>query len=170
MDYVKEKIEEFFTAAEPFKEAYIESSFIYFAVRLGDEFVIVQSMLLLIANKKYQFGHFTSENIRAGNYALAELAPSPRAFVDAVLSGAIDTPSGKLRFPANQSGGYGVTYNPFHPVGLQSQNRIGVLRLIGLEQHQLVRQPFHDWELRAAPTPYSEIQELMNEYGLGLLY
>jgi hypothetical protein len=31
------------------------------------------------------------------------------------------------------------------------------------------RQPFFDWELKAAATPYDGLQELMSEYQLGIL-
>ena len=71
-----------------------------------------------------------------------------------------------MRFPTGDID-YGMAYEPFHPEGLQNQNRLDVFSVSGGSHRDLVRQPLLDWELKAAATPYDNIQELMLEYQLG---
>jgi hypothetical protein len=89
--------------------------------------------------------------------------------VTALLSGQLPTPDGKLLFTGNESGTHGVTYEPFHREGIKAQSRFDVLTLLGGLQARYVRQPFFDWELRAAPTPHEGLQELAFEYKIGSL-
>jgi hypothetical protein len=46
---------------------------------------------------------------------------------------------------------------------------LAVLSIFGNESTQYLKQPQLDWELRAAPTPYDGLQELLNEYRPGIL-
>jgi hypothetical protein len=87
-----------------------------------------------------------------------------------LLTGTLPTPDGNLQFPGISPEQFDIQYLPLHPVGLQNQNRLNVLRLRGTGQMQYFRQPYFDWELKAAPTPYDGIQELMAEYQLGTLH
>ena len=162
-------VDDFFGAIEPFAGAYGNSSFSYVAVRNGAQFTLVQGALFLVAPPAFAFSSLVSHGVRAGHYSLTALSTSTRGFVDLLLEGKIQTPDGDIEFPASHTGEYLAGYLPFHPAGLQNQNRLDVLKISGAEQTRHIRQPHLDWELKAAATPYDGIQELMNEYRLGLL-
>ena len=105
----------------------------------------------------------------AGHYQLSDTIDTAQKFIETLLSGKIETPHGELYFPKRDSNDYSAFCQPFRPVGLQGQNRLSVLRISGDQQFQCLNQPSLDWELKAAPTPYESLQELMFEYGLGAL-
>ncbi len=106
----------------------------------------------------------------AGHYQLSDTIDTAQKFIETLLSGKIETPHGELYFPKRDSNDYSAFCQPFRPVGLQGQNRLSVLRISGDQQFQCLNQPSLDWELKAAPTPYESLQELMFEYGLGALH
>jgi hypothetical protein len=106
--------------------------------------------------------------VRAGHYPLAELKLDLRGFIERLLGGELQTPDGVLHFPAAEGGHHAASYVPFHPDGLQTQRRINYLTLMGGQTGPL-RQPEIDWEIKAATSPYDGIQELANEFGLGVL-
>jgi hypothetical protein len=170
MDYNKQAIEQFFEAIKPWQDAYVANAFSYIAFRQDEKFCLAQGLLSLNVGVLPSISIFASNHIRAGRYLLADLGLSARAFIQALLRGEIDTPSGKLHFlPNKHTNNHSVNFSEFHPSGEQSQNRANVLYLKGECQATLVRQPLFDWELKAESPPYDNVQELMNEYGLGLL-
>jgi len=163
-------IDDFFSAIEPLHGANQNLNFSYLAVKHGDDFYLVQGALLFnTAPSKTPFSHFRSNNVRAGNYLLSELHLDARGLVAALISGEVPTPDEKLLFPGNDTGNFGVTYDPFHPEGLKVQCRYNVLTILGGLQAAYIRQPLLDWELRASSTPYDGLQELLFEYKLGAL-
>ncbi len=145
------------------------ATFNYLAVREEEEFCIWKANLFLnSAPSKTPFNHFQSANIRAGNYRLDEIEMRPRAIVDALLAGRIQTPHGDLCFKSSEIGNYGVTYEPFHAAGIKEQSRLDILRLLG-GQNDFTSHPKLDWELRAEAAPYEGISDLLNEYNIGRL-
>jgi hypothetical protein len=164
-------IDDFFRAIEPLHRANKNpSSFSYLAVKHGKEFYLVQGALVFNTSpSKTPFSHFRSDNIRAGNYRLSELKLDVRGVVTALLSGQLPTPDGNLLFPCNEAGNFGATYEPFHQEGIKAQSRFDVLTILGGSQASYIHQPFFDWELRAAPTPYEGLQELAFDYKIGQL-
>jgi hypothetical protein len=163
-EHFQKHIDEFFTAIEPLKGAYQNGSFSYAALRHKEQFVIVQGYLYLSAPSNVPYSHFCSENIRVGHYRLSEMKTSPEVLIEAAFGGRIATPGGDLSFQKPQNGERGALYIPFHQAGLQAQHRLNVLRLSGGDWNDYFRQPFLDWELKAAPTPYDGLGELMAEY------
>lgn len=167
---ITKTIETFFSSTNLIRGAHQKSSFAYIAVKNEDKFILIQGFLHLTERSQFPFSHFTSENIRAGHYALSELNTTAQTFTETLLSGKIETPYGELCFPWQNPNGFAASCQPFHPVGLQTQNRLNVLRISGDQQFRYLNQPSLDWELKASPTPYENLQELMFEYGLGSLH
>ncbi len=161
-------ITDFFAGIAPWEVAYKFPGLSYFAVKHEDVFVLTQARLFLrSAPPTIPATHFQSGNIRAGHYPLTELGGTPREMVERILSGKLQTPHGELSFPPEGNGHHSAFYSPLHHEGLQSGNRIDVLTLTGAQHRQFMRQPQVDWELKAAPTPYDNLNDLLFEYGLG---
>ena len=158
-------LDQFLAAIAPFEVAYQHIGFSYIAVKFGERFVIRQGRLFLNTYApNARSNHFRSTHVRAGHYPLAELNTDLRGFIDALLTGKLETPDGALHFPA--AGGYhAASYVPFHPEGLQKQIRFIVLTLLGTQQEP-IPQPDMDWEIKAATPPYDGVQEVAREYGL----
>jgi hypothetical protein len=115
-----------------------------------------------------QSRHFQSAHVRAGHYALKELASDLPDLINQLITGVLNTPDGHLHFLAAPGGRYGTSFTPFHPDGLTAQRRFNVLTIMAGETESL-RQPEIDWEIKAASPPYDGLQELANEFGLGPL-
>lgn len=171
-DREKDDVKSFFTAQPEIQNVYLKNAGLsYFAVKDGKDFVLYQSVFFLnSAATPVPHSHFESAHIRAGHYALSELGVSVQELVDQLLTGAIDTPGGKLLFPPDENGMHSAYYAPFHPDGLENGNRLDMLTIGGSRQKmQLVKSPQYDWEVKAAATPYDSLAELLQEYCLGRL-
>ncbi|MGE0095134.1 MAG: hypothetical protein AB7M05_01720 [Alphaproteobacteria bacterium] len=168
-NHSKIELENFFQALAPVEAAYRHACFSYLAVQTNERFVLVQARLFL-ASQPHQIPatHFQSPNVRAGNYKISELGITSEELVNKILTGDLTLPSGKIEFPPKPQDGYSIFYEPFHPEGLKNQNRLNALTITGLDQTSLIRRPHIDWELKAATTPYDTIEDLINEYQLGL--
>lgn len=162
-------IDDFFSAIEPFKAAYGEGTFSYIAVKFDSKFVLLQSYVHLTGINNPIFSHFSSVNVRAGRYRLTDLAKNAHEFLNMALAGKIVTPGGELYLLPDNDGFHSAWVQLFHPVGLQNQNRMTVLKVTGIDKYRLLQQPQLDWELKAQARPYDGIQDLMNEYSLGFL-
>lgn len=164
----RKNIEEFFVAVSPWMAGY-RPAFNFVALRDGESFVIVQARLYFNTGAlPPPRHHFQTANVRSGVYPLADLGGDARAVVDRLIEGILPTPDGDLSFRARHDGSHGAAFMPYNPQDLQSQNRIHLLSLVGEEQTGLLR-PQIDWELRAAPTPYDGLQELMLDHQVGSL-
>lgn len=167
-EYDSKKIADFFAGIAPWETAYKHVGLSYFAVKYEGVFVLSQARLFLrTAPSTIPATHFQSSNIRAGYYPLIELSGTPREVIERILSGTLPTPHGELSFPPEQNGHYSAIYTPLHHEGQQSGNRLDVLMLTGMQRMQYVRQPQLDWELKAAPTPYDNLNDLLFDYILG---
>ncbi|ARQ02572.1 hypothetical protein [Pseudorhodoplanes sinuspersici] len=159
-------VDDFFAEVARYEAGYAHVAFNFVAIRSEDRFVIVQGRLFLNSiDPKMPTYIFQSPNVRAGRYQLSELKLDMRAFVAQLLTGKITTPDGDLHFVAIQNGDYAVSYMPFHPDGLQNQNRTSVLRLMA--GPVTIAQPNIDWEVKSATPPYDGLQELATELGFG---
>jgi hypothetical protein len=139
------------------------------AVKRGREFFILQARVLLTQGISPSPAHFDSKHIRAGIYSLSELNLDVSQLVERLTSGSLSTPHGKLRFSPNEGGGFLAAYDPIHEAGQSSQSRLDVLTILGGAVREYIAQPSLDWELKASPTPYDNLQELAIEYSLGSL-
>ena len=163
------KVDQFFASIKSWEAGYRNSYFSYIALKKNDQFHLVQAVLSLNTGGPVASSHFESENIRAGRYSLDDLKVDARGLVDQLLvTSGISTPQGFFYFEAPSS--HELSFLDFHPLGLQQQNRINVLKITGANQTQFLRQPLFDWELKAASPPFDGIQELMFEYNLGVFH
>jgi hypothetical protein len=74
-----------------------------------------------------------------------------------------------LSFSPNEGGSFLATYDPIHEAGQSSQSRLDILTILGGSVRQYPVHPLLDWELKASPTPYDNLQELAFECTLGAL-
>lgn len=158
----------FLSAIAPWEDGYTNNSFTFLAIKQKDKFVLVQGAIWLAPTEvRAPLEQFSTDNVRAGHYRLSSLGRTYREIIDAVASsGLIRTPDGDLHFPPMHGSHHSASFTPLHPTALQSQSRVNVLRLGGQQQFITIEPSVLDWELRAARTPYDNLQELMNEYML----
>lgn len=170
-DHYQKAIDTFFSGIAPWEDAYKKfASISYFAIKREGVFVLIQAKLFLNAiQSDLPIMHFQTENIRAGQYPISDLGMDAQSVVALLTTGKLVCPHDDLCFPSADSGSCSAYCVPFHPEGLQNGNRIDVLTLTGARQTEHIRQPYFDWEVKAASTPYDSIAELLLEYRLGTL-
>jgi len=160
----------FFAAISYKMDAYVANTFNYLAIKVDGAFRIQQARLFLnTGTNQIPFTHFQSENVRAGSYRLSDLNLSPRDVVERLLSGSLSTSHGDMLFTPNEGGNYLATYDPLHEAGQSTQTRFDILTTLGGAAQPSTARPMLDWELKASPTPYDNLQELALEYSLGPL-
>jgi hypothetical protein len=162
-------IDAYFSSIEGWEKAIGKPTLSYVAVRQGGQFELLQARLMLgAATTLSPIGVFSSDNVRAGSFLLADVDLDPQGFVKEALEGCIRTPQGEISFIGNGGNQYGGHYQPFHADGTPN-DRIGVLTLLGgnRELHHLKQDL--DWELKASEEPFDSLQELMNHYRVGVL-
>lgn len=168
-DYERQNLEDFFKSIEVNLPGYQHAHFSYLALKRGDAFELTQGKLQLqgvpvpIAS-----GCFQSENIKAGIFRLSELNLSPRGFVDSLLLGKLQTPHGELLFPSEQARSHSIHFNSHHMDGISAQRRQIHLHISG-DRRQRIESLALDWELKAAPTPFFNVQEVCDEFIVGQL-
>ena len=168
-DYDRKNLEDFFKAIESYLPCYKHACFSYLALRQGEVFHLVQGRLQLQAvPAPMHSAHFQSKNIRAGVYRLNEVQLRPRHFVDGLLTGKFQTPGGELHFPPEQGRFHSVHFAPYHSDGLAAQRRQVHMNITG-DRRQRTDTLALDWELKAAPTPFFNVQELCDEYSIGTI-
>jgi len=167
--YDRQTLDEFLNSVKPGLAGFKHARFSYFAIREGDGFVLSQGHLHLRGEPlAIPSGCFESENIKAGSFSLVEAKQTPQGIIDFLLSSKLETPHGDLNFPINPQQGnpYSLHFNPFLQEGIQSQRRVMQLVISGRpRQHPNFGKL--NWELKAATTPYDNIQDLCNEYAVG---
>jgi hypothetical protein len=161
----QQNVGNFFRFIAAFSEGYQHDNFAYAAVRQSGRFVLLQARLFLNATAAtVSLGHFESENLVAGQCPLSDLNLSREEVVSHLASGKINVAGKELAFLSNEGGAHGAIYIPFHPDG--GQRRLTVLRILGGTADR-IQQPDLDWEIKAAPTPYDGLHELMSAFTLG---
>lgn len=170
-NHYQKTIDNFFSEVKPWEGAYKKfTSISYFAIKHEGVFVLVQARLFLnTIPSDIPVVHFQTENIRAGHYPISDLGMDAQGVVALLTTGKLVCPYGDLCFSPADSGICSSYCVPFHPEGLQNGNRINVLTLTGARQTEHIRQPYFDWEVKAASTPYDSIAEILLEYRLGTL-
>jgi hypothetical protein len=169
-DHDRRQVQAFFQALEPLRKGYTGFSFSYFALRQQDKFILMQGRLFLnTLGAPLASSHFQSTNVKAGRFSLDEMGSTVEQLVEQLVSGKIKMPGGELEFPPRENGAHGAYYQPFHTEGLQQNNRLNVLGLVGTSAGNLLQQPNLDWELKAADPPFGTISDLSTEYQLGVL-
>jgi hypothetical protein len=150
-------------------DGYPIKTFTYISVKHGSEFFLLQARVLLTQGTPQSPIHFESKHIRAGSYPLSELKLNASQLVERLTSRSLSTPHGKLCFSPNEGGIFLATYDPIHEAGQSSQSRLDILTILGGSVRQYLADPLLDWELKASPTPYDNLQELAFECTLGAL-
>lgn len=167
---LQENIEEFFKAIAPWENAYTTASFSFVALMVAEGFSILQARLFLNTTAPaLPLGFFETESILAGHFLLADIGKSASEVIDALLTGKLETPHGPILFQGNASGEYGGYFQPFHPDGLVTQERLSAVTIFGGSLRERIVQPQLDWELKAADKPHETLQELLYTYRLGIL-
>ena len=163
-------VESFFNAIAYKLDGYQTNTFSYIAAKGGSEFFLLQGRVILnTGTPQSPFTHFESEHIRAGSYPLSALTFNASQLVERLVSGSLSTPHGNMRFSPNEGRSFLATYDPIHQAGQSTQSRLDILTILGGGAQQYIVQPMLDWELKASPTPYDNLQELAFEYSLGVL-
>ena len=91
-----------------------------------------------------------------------------REFIEALLSGKFKTPHGDILFSPEQGRSHSINFVPYYFDAASTQRRQIYL---GLSGDRRIRTDMHliDWELKAAPTPFFNVQELCDEFLIGAL-
>ncbi len=165
-----QNIDRFFESIAYKVDGYSAVSLKYIALKSGNEFFLLQGVILLSTGLPQGTAvQFSSQHVRAGSYTLSELGLSASALVQQFVSGTIITPHGEMRFQPNDGASFLATHDPIHPSGQSTQSRYDVLTILGGSARPFMPQPMLDWELKASPTPYDSLQELASDYSLGPL-
>lgn len=168
-DHDQEQLDDFFKAIETNLPFYKHAHFSFLAIKKGNEFHLAQGQLQLQAVPLDKpSSSFLSDNIRAGCFRLSELQQTPREFVDALLSGKIKTPDAEICFLPEQGRFHSAHFIPYYFEGVQTQHRQVRLMLSGNRRVHTVAHAL-DWELKAAPTPFFNVQELCEEFSVGTM-
>jgi hypothetical protein len=161
-------VDEFLAAIESYQAGFRHTHFSYLAIKFAERYQIVRGRLYMqVLPPGVLPPNFQSPHVRAGHYTLEGLDTDVRGLIAQLLAGGVETPDGPLEFPAAPGGHHSASFLPLHPDGLMSQTRVSVLTITGGETKNL-RQPEIDWEVKAASRPYDNLQELANEWSLGL--
>lgn len=167
-----EQVKEFFDyASQLHKENQNDQTFSYIAVKRDSYFFLIKGAVVYNTRlSKTPLTHFQSDRVRSGTYTLSELRLDPRGLIEALISGELSTPHGVLRFHPNDAGNYAATRDPFHQDGIKAQARLDFLTVLGGPLENLLAEKASlDWELRASPTPYDNLEELAFQYSVGPL-
>jgi Holliday junction resolvase len=166
-DNDRKSLNEFFSAIQPNLAGYKHSSFSYLALRKGDGFELAQGRLLLHGTQMMSPSkYFESESIKAEFYRIDEVKLTLGEFIESLLTGKFQTPHGEIRFPPDQGGSYSIYFNPFFSNGTPNQYRQMQLCLRG-NRRDYLDSPKFDWELKAAATPFENVQELCADFSIG---
>lgn len=167
--YDCEKIDNFFSTIEPWKGAYTNVGFSFFAVRRNDGFYLLQARLFLnVAASAIPAMRVETPSIIAGHMALSELRFDVRQFVDAIANeGMVTTPIGTFIFPTSEHRSISAYFDPFHQEGIAVGNRLPVLTISGESKHTFTDSLKFDWELKAQPQPFDSVDELLWLFMLG---
>lgn len=112
---------------------------------------------------------YSADHIIAGEFTLGEHELSIFDAINDIIRGVLLCRHGNLVFESNADQKIHLDYDDMHSEGLQSQNRLSVMTLVGGPIYLGALQPHTDWHLRAASQPYSSLQELAYEFQCGLL-
>ena len=159
----RKSAEDFFAAIKPLRAAYAEPTFSYLAVQTGGGLLLLKGQVSFNNTlSAIPFGRFASANVRAGQCRLSEIAESPEKFLEIIESGKIPIANEVLIFPPAENGAHGAYFQPLHQFGLQNQNRLDILGIVGGQNTEVNRSLHLDWELKASSTPYDSLQELVD--------
>lgn len=162
------KVKSFLDSVEPIRGAYQNINFNFAAVRQEDKHYLLQGRLFLNASTLGAMPTtYRTANVMVGSILLKDIANSVEAFLEKVLAGSLTIEGQEVLFSSRDKQGYDTYHHPFHPEGLQNQNRLNVLTIRGNHISPYIKQPALDWEIMASDTPYGGLQDVAYEYGVG---
>jgi hypothetical protein len=168
-EHDRNNLDSFFREIEKNLPGYQYANFSYVALKKNGAFELTQGRLHLQgASVKIPSRCFQSDNVQAGICRLAELNLTPKTFVDSLISGKIKTPHGELLFPPEEKRLHSTDFTPYYSDENSRQQRQIRLWISGDRRHRIESSQL-DWELKAAPTPFFNIQELCDEFFVGPL-
>lgn len=166
----EENIQAFINAIAPVRAAYDNICFSYLAIKSGEQFHLAQGRLFLASTPIAMPDAHKSKNVMVGSLLLSGIASNLEEFIGLLMKGAIPIHGENILFSGNESGPkYNTYFQPFHPEGVHSQNRLNVLTISGSHITPLIRQPELDWEVMAHEQPYAGIQELAFHHKVGFI-
>ncbi len=152
-----------------FEAAYRNDVFQFVAVKHMGVFTLLQARLFRNTSINVMRELTTTEMVVAGRFRIADLGIATDEFLKRALLGTVPTPAGDIRFPPGEAGRYSAVFEPFHQEGLRNQNRLSVLQFEGASVAGYVDVLAVDWHLRAAPTPFHGLEDLLFSLNLGTL-
>jgi hypothetical protein len=169
VDPTRQALEAFFEATKPLDAAYYNDTFAFVATKHNGVFTLLQARLFRNTGDGSPDESFTTDLVLAGRFRIADLNLTSGEFLNRALLGTITTPLGEIRFPPSEDGRYHAVFEPFHQEGLRLQNRLNVLQIEGASVAGYADVPALGWHLRAAPTPYHGLEDLLFSLQLGPL-
>ncbi|MBB2831326.1 UNVERIFIED_ORG: hypothetical protein GGD51_001442 [Rhizobium esperanzae] len=153
---------EFLRLAEPVSSVAKHATFSYLVIRHEGRLVLIQGRLMLNVIPHDLVQSFQSGDVFAGQLLLAEIGKTPEDLLRELVSGVLKLPIGEVYFDKYEGGGYSCHLDENQP-GTQ-QGRNVVLTISGRHRDTLFDVNAVDWELRAAVTPYQNLNELLAQY------
>lgn len=171
-EYSRLNIEAFFSSITPWRAAYVSARLHYLGVRSGDQLQLLSARIYLSVGAGSALKErFQSGAVEAGQWDIPTDRLSVEQAVQSLLTieGLMINGNSRLMLAANDfnDGVSASTPVPLHPEGLDAGNRLAVLTVSGANRHTYFSQPETDWLLKAASTPFDDINELSLDYGLG---
>ena len=160
----QEALSKFYAELDYASDAYADAIFTFLAIREDDGSRIIQGALYLLPATLDVKPSFETRKIFAGSYRLEKLGLRPRSFIDLMQKGSIDIDDRIFQFPGDRR----ITM--IAPVVEQDkQSRQSILRIFSSENNHQLNHAEINLELMASKSPFDNLQELMNEYGVGML-
>jgi hypothetical protein len=172
-EFSLQQFDAFFASISAWRAAYRRARLHFLAIRNEEGLSIISARIYMDAGGADGVKpHFKASAIEAWQWDVPQDSLSVEALVQALIadSGFSIEGIGRLRFESNEQNEVFVSPPTLlHPEGLTDGNRLAVLGVAGLNWIARVPQPETDWLLKAADAPYDSLQELCNDFGLGVL-
>lgn len=113
---------------------------------------------------------FETEHLMAARFVLDTTPTIIKNFVDKAKKGEIQAVEGTASLQLHADGNLSTYFSPIHHPFISDGPRLPTLRVSGTSRHNLttrvVDQRVLDWELKAAETPFDNLDELLSQCGL----
>ena len=166
-----EAVDGFFRAIDGWRSAYKRACLHFVGVKREGQIVLVSARIYLDAGGEANLPPKLSEGgFEAGHWVIPQEQISVETVIEQLLNpGGLNIEGiGTLVLARDgQPTAHFASANLFHPDGLQTGDRLGVLSILGAQKIAVVPQPDSDWRLRAGSLPFENVHELCVVYGLG---
>lgn len=169
-EYDQKKVDAFLKATAPHWCAFSRETCVsYLALKRDEGDLLLQAKIDLVIEKA---GHilppFETDTVRVGNFLLKNIYQSAEELIGDLMQGVFKTPQGQLSFPVSDRSYY-VSFSELHYEAERLGRRNDEFFIGGIDRRGLFDQKCIDWELKASPSPFESLEELMHEYRVGSL-